>query len=749
MKLVSTNTVVGKSSINAVPVRTFDDGSAQALAQAGRIGLQIANAQAHGNEAAGRAYNALGRTIGQIGAVIQHQQEQTDAVNAQAAANEYTKRVNELMYNQDNGLMNTKFDGASGITQDFTEQEKKIRQEVYGQYHFHTAKGQMAYNNLADRSAASRYEIVRKHQTQQYQAYQDVTFANAQDIYMQTAGNNFSSPEIVEDSVKQAMASASAHYYGQGSEVMERQSRKAAGDVALYSINYALKAGDLNAASVLLDKYAGVIDASKLPGIVGTIRAQREDNFMADTAMRLARSGLKGAALEDVINGLQIPGTSGSFENLEKMSRATLGQPYKLGTAGNDGSWDCGLWTQTMLNNNGENIQVRTADGQYAQMEREGRAFHDASKLKPGDLVFWHTTDRWKYTDNPNAGADEAYKGISHVGIYMGNGKVRQAGGSGVSDIGLNDYEVIGFGRTTIGSAAQGRNLDPTQKMRLASMVNTERAKQKRIEAEAKDEMLNSAWERFRADGPLADPDAIAKEIAGNDIKMKDTIANLLTAEKYKIAQKGVNDATMSTVFEMIKAGNFESMTDAIRFVQVPGRQANTKQVDQIKKWYNDKLNLKGQFGYDHLEQFLTDAVAGEKDQSAKFARKNRLRTYAENFINEYRRRNNGQDPSYQELQAALSKDVTETKMIATTYDGQKFTYDALTNADNGIISAVPYGEGMMRVRFRDPSKNRFGSTEVIMPATEYAELIGAEVQSSWFGNDEGINNDVTSLNLR
>ena len=43
-------------------------------------------------------------------------------------------------------------------------------------------------------------------------------------------------------------------------------------------------------------------------------------------------------------------------------------------------------------------------------------------------------------------------------------------------------------------------------------------------EAEAKDEMLNSAWERFRADGPLADPDAIAKEIAGNDIKMNSKI---------------------------------------------------------------------------------------------------------------------------------------------------------------------------------------------------------------------------------
>lgn len=700
-------------------------------------------------ELAGQGINALGKGMGAVNAVLFKQAADADKTTATAANNEYTQRLNDVLYNDKDGLLHTQMKGADGITSVFEEKEKQIREEIAKKYKFNFNAGRQEFDNMASRTYGQRMTNVQNHMYAESKKYRDVTFSNAIDNQARFAADNYADAAMVEDAMAGALANVDNYYAGQGTEVVEQQRRRIAGQIAQQVINYALKAGDLNAASVLLDKYAGVIDTSKLPDIVGTIRAQREDNFMADTAMRLARSGLKGAALEDVINGLQIPGTSGSFENLEKMSRATLGQPYKLGTAGNDGSWDCGLWTQTMLNNNGENIQVRTADGQYAQMEREGRAFHDASKLKPGDLVFWHTTDRWKYTDNPNAGADEAYKGISHVGIYMGNGKVRQAGGSGVSDIGLNDYEVIGFGRTTIGSAAQGRNLDSTQKMRLASMVNTERAKQKRIEAEAKDEMLNNAWERFRADGPLADPDAIAKEIAGNDIKMKDTIANLLTAEKYKIAQKGVNDATMSTVFEMIKAGNFESMTDAIRFVQVPGRQANTKQVDQIKKWYNDKLNLKGQFGYDHLEQFLTDAVAGEKDQSAKFARKTRLRTYAENFINEYRKRNNGQDPSYQELQAALSKDVTETKMIATTYDGQKFTYDALTNADNGIISAVPYGEGMMRVKFRDPSKNRFGSTEVIMPATEYAELIGAEVQSSWFGNDEGINNDVTSLNLR
>ena len=731
MKLATYTPQVQRNTINA-----------QVEAPAAAALANIGNMQAQGLGGLARGVNvALG--------VVQKRQEELDAVNAQAAANDYTKRLNEVMYNQDTGLMNKKLQGADGITTQFEEAEQKIRQEVVSQYQFNTRKGQLVLQNMMNNSAAQRFELVRKHQTQQFFAYKDVTFANAQDIYMQTAGNNFSSPEIVEDSVKQAMASAATHYFGQGSEVVERQSRKAAGNVALYSINYALKAGDLNAASTLLDRYAGVIEADKLPGIVANIREQRENNFMVDSAMALARSGLKGPALENAINNLRTPGLSGNLKGLLTMSAACLGQPYKLGTDGSNGTWDCGLFTQTMLNHNGENIQTRTADGQFAQMEREGRAFNDSSKLKPGDLVFWHTTDRWKYTNNPNAGADEAYKGITHVGIYVGNGKVRQAGNSGVSDIGLNDYEVIGYGRTNMGGQSQGRSLDSVQKMRLTSMIETQRAKDKRIEAEAQDDMLNAAWERFRTDGPLADPAAIAQDIAGDNEKMKNLIIGTLTQAKYKIDQKGIDESQMGRVFDMIKAGEFESLTNAIQYVQVPGRKANTKQQDQIKKWWDEKLNLEGQFKYRRLDQFLDLAVAGEKDQDAKKAQKWRLRTFAENWINEYRRKNKGQDPSEQELQNALAKDVVETKFIATTSDGRSFTYTPLMNSDNNIVFAEPYGNGMMRVRYRDPSKNRFGSVEVVMTAREYADTIGAEIQSPWFGNSEDVNNDVASLNLR
>ncbi|WP_301109056.1 SH3 domain-containing C40 family peptidase [Sporosarcina sp.] len=81
------------------------------------------------------------------------------------------------------------------------------------------------------------------------------------------------------------------------------------------------------------------------------------------------------------------------------------GIPYRFGGTTTKG-FDCSGFIQYSFKKNGKSI-ARTTTGQYQQSAK-------ISAPKPGDLVFFHNTYR---------------KGISHVGIYVGNNKFVHAGG--------------------------------------------------------------------------------------------------------------------------------------------------------------------------------------------------------------------------------------------------------------------------------------------------------------------------------
>ena len=181
MKLATYNPQVKLNNINGQVHAYGDGGAAQTAAAIGQM---------------------QGRSLQGLGAAINFAGEQLDSVNVQAASNEYTKRLNDLLYNPDNGLMNTKMQQAEGIAARFEEEERKIRQEVGQQYKFMTGKGTLVFNRMTENSAAQRYELVRRHQTQQYNDYRDVTFNNAIDEKLYKFYQN---PELFSDSLDSIM----------------------------------------------------------------------------------------------------------------------------------------------------------------------------------------------------------------------------------------------------------------------------------------------------------------------------------------------------------------------------------------------------------------------------------------------------------------------------------------------------------------------------------------------------------------
>lgn len=92
---------------------------------------------------------------------------------------------------------------------------------------------------------------------------------------------------------------------------------------------------------------------------------------------------------------------------LKSVVSSVYGTPYKLGGTSTRG-FDCSGFTQYVYKKMGVNL-ARVSQAQYKQ----GTAV-SKSQLKEGDLVFFNTTG----------------KGVSHVGIYIGDGKFAHSSSS-------------------------------------------------------------------------------------------------------------------------------------------------------------------------------------------------------------------------------------------------------------------------------------------------------------------------------
>jgi cell wall-associated NlpC family hydrolase len=96
------------------------------------------------------------------------------------------------------------------------------------------------------------------------------------------------------------------------------------------------------------------------------------------------------------------PATPTWNDNIVRSALSYRGAPYRLGATGRYGAFDCSSFTRHILGQNGASLP-RTASEQYHHGEPVAR-----ESLLPGDLVFFKNTYK---------------RGISHVGIYIGNDK--------------------------------------------------------------------------------------------------------------------------------------------------------------------------------------------------------------------------------------------------------------------------------------------------------------------------------------
>lgn len=107
--------------------------------------------------------------------------------------------------------------------------------------------------------------------------------------------------------------------------------------------------------------------------------------------------------------------SKGGHKGVVKTALNLQGIPYRFGGTTTRG-FDCSGFIQYSFKKNGKNIS-RSTSGQYNQTSR-------IKSPRPGDLVFFQNTYK---------------RGISHVGIYVGNNKFVHAGGRKSEVVNLNN----------------------------------------------------------------------------------------------------------------------------------------------------------------------------------------------------------------------------------------------------------------------------------------------------------------------
>ena len=101
--------------------------------------------------------------------------------------------------------------------------------------------------------------------------------------------------------------------------------------------------------------------------------------------------------------------TDSEFASIYEEAKKYVGTPYVWGGSSPETGFDCSGYVCWVYNQNGYNVGRTTANGLWQKSQHISEA-----EAKPGDLVFFKGT-----YDTP---------GMSHCGIYLGNGMMVSAG---------------------------------------------------------------------------------------------------------------------------------------------------------------------------------------------------------------------------------------------------------------------------------------------------------------------------------
>lgn len=597
---------------------------------------------------AAQGMNALGKGLGDLNAALVRQATNADRTTATAANNEYTQRLNEVMYNDKDGLMHTQMKGADGIASVFAEKEKQIREEVAKKYKYNFNAGRSEFDAMANRIYGQRMTNVQNHMYQESEKYRTVTFSNAIDNQARYAADNYSSAAMVDDAIAAAIGHVDNYYAGQGEEVIAQQRKKIAGQIAQQVIGRAYANGDMDSAESYIEKYGRYMDPATLTGYAKNLYQSRLDAIQEVTAKSLFsqfgdnEEAVYAHIFSDGFGGNGNTGNSVSW--FKNMTAKGAGW----------GSNTCTKGVNAALEAGGFKPIHTWAPTAWEQEKAAGRTFTDRSKLRNGDIVYWDSV-----------GDNDA----SHVGIYDAKtGMVYQSGTSGFAPISLDEYKLIGF------SHPRGRAATPEEKKKLWNAYLQEKRLRDGFERQARQRAVDAMDDEMfdlseQGNVDLGAYEAIIAKYGGSDPKIARQGRRL--AKGYAGVSSKANGLGGAKAIPGFK----ESVTDmllngmsATKVLEWAGSDdtIGAKDAAKVKELVRQHAKGEGAFKYE-WQDVKQKIMLGYKDKDKEYAWSG-VKNVLYDKISQYRADHGGQDPSDEwvvETGTAILADPIKYKKLA------------------------------------------------------------------------------------
>lgn len=652
----------------------------------------------------GKGLAAIAGAANKWAVAVEAQQEDEDKQSILNAMDIFNKSRYNIMYNDENGLMNTKLEGTAGAGTSYTEQINKARQDVLSNTKLHSKKNQLALDHLMYQSAQQGFQTVDQYEQKQKEAVTDLRYDNNIQNSCEFVQKNWNNPQALQDEIIRTQLLTSAIYGKRGAEFIESKSRANIGQVVASAVGASITNEDYGTMRNLMDKYGSYLTANQRAAFEKVAYDKESSAFERNTAKDLyAKYGDNEEAVRKEVENMDAFSPEGG--KVEAQAEGTT-------WVRNSGVSLDGVKQQVTVGLSDIAKEFNTLSGAQLIVTSgtDSTDIHAAGEHSHGAGVKLDVAADWlENADNRKKFISYMQsKGIKVLDEYS-NPSPNSTGGH--LDLDFTDYK---------GGATAHRRVSQDEQDRIMKQYRTIKADHDRIETYKKNKLFegikSELFSMFKNGTSYSDAMAWAVNQAGSDPDKYVTYRNAVTAiygpqgrsgsggsgGREGIAKLGSDGK--EAVISMLEAGRFKSKAEFLAFARSHG--ATNSDMNTLDKSYDNWLSGAGEYAYD-WDGLCKYAMGSSSNNKVKQG----LKIYGKQWVRTYRAEHNGMNPDESVLVDAMKQAIT-TRTFGTYVTKPGFLWDSTKTfsgndallAKAGIARAEKIADDWYHVTYFDGS---------------------------------------------